>query len=342
MADQSTPTSSGDAALALDGLAIQADLDAPLAAPRTKQPANQRARHPHPVALQVFRPLRLAKLAFVVGLIVFLPYLIPRLPDLRAQPEYRFTADDIQLAPAPKLPTPINLVEQIRRQNHLPGEMSLLDPDLCKKLSTAFSTHLWIARVVSVEKMFPAVVVVRVEYRRPVAMVQVKGGRVPIDATGTVLPSEDFGLEDVAKFPSIRLAGSSNLVAQAGRFKDRGLTGAVQIAELLGSKWDALGLEAIELPRTAEKSQSPENIPFQLQTKVGSTIIWGRAPGTDHPGELTAAQKIARLEKYLAEFGGFARPNGPYEIDIRHWQEITRRPSAKVQTSSRRDSRSRY
>ena len=55
-------------------------------------------------------------------------------------------------------------------------------------------------------------------------------------------------------------------------------------------------------------------------------VVWGRAPGSGHPGELTAVQKIGRLRKYLDEFGGYAQPRGPYEIDIRHWQEITRRP----------------
>jgi hypothetical protein len=85
----------------------------------------------------------------------------------------------------------------------------------------------------------------------------------------------------------------------------------------------------------------PADIVLQLQAKGGSTIIWGRAPGTDHPGELTSAQKVARLDKYVTEFGSFSRPSGPYEIDIRHWQEITRRPAAKAQAASRKESRSR-
>jgi len=32
--------------------------------------------------------------------------------------------------------------------------------------------------------------------------------------------------------------------------------------------------------------------------------------------------------KYVTDFGGFDRPHGPYEIDIRHWQEISRKPSS--------------
>lgn len=337
MADHSL--SRRPAAGSLNGELSRGDLqavDSPV--PALESPADPRQS----LTLRFFRPLPLAKLAFAVGLVVFFPYLIQRLPNLSARPEYRLSTKEIRLVPAPERPIPVNLLEQIRLQNHLPRELSLLDPGLCEKLGTAFARHPWVARVVSVQKSFPAQVTVTLEYRRPVAMVQVKGGRIPIDAAGTVLPSEDFGVADVVNYPTIRQAGSSSLVRQGGRFKHPGLYGAVQLAELLGAKWNSLGLEAIELPRIQDGTQAADDIQLQLQAKVGSSILWGRAPGTDHPGELTAEQKVARLEKYLSEFGAFDRPNGPYEIDIRHWQEITRRPAAKDQTSLRREARSRH
>jgi hypothetical protein len=39
---------------------------------------------------------------------------------------------------------------------------------------------------------------------------------------------------------------------------------------------------------------------------------------------LEPGQKVKRLEKYLSDFGDYMRPSGPYVIDIRHWQEISR------------------
>jgi hypothetical protein len=61
-------------------------------------------------------------------------------------------------------------------------------------------------------------------------------------------------------------------------------------------------------------------------SKGGSHIIWGHAPGTGHPGELSTKQKIGRLDEYVKRFGGFDRPHGPYRIDIRHWRDISRTP----------------
>ena len=61
-------------------------------------------------------------------------------------------------------------------------------------------------------------------------------------------------------------------------------------------------------------------------------------PGKHYPGELTGEQKLGRVQKYLAEFASFERPAGPYEIDIRHWEEISRRPlRLPISTGGRRD-----
>jgi hypothetical protein len=297
------------------------------------------AAKPPPFAARFFRPVRLAKFACLVGLSVFIPYLIPHIPNLTSRAEYRLETTKIQLKPAIERPVPRDLIEQVRRQSELPQELSLLDPKLCKTVGDAFANHPWVARVISVRQSFPAEVVVELEFRRPVAMVQVKGGRIPIDAFGFVLPSEDFTVADVSRFPTIRMAGAGNLSRDGGRINQAGLIGAGRIAELLAPSWSHLDLEAIELPR-ATGGVEPSDLQIQLQSKSGSTIIWGRAPGSDHPGELTPAQKLARLEKYLAEYGGFDRPSGPYEIDIRHWQEITRRPVGKAQ-ALRKNSRVR-
>ena len=312
-----------------------------LASTEKSSVAGKKATAIHPLTDRIFQPVRLAQIAFLVGLSVMLPYIVQRLPNLNSRPEYRLDARNISIVPEPKSPVPVDLIEQIRRQNQLPREMSILDPKLCKTIAVAFSRHPWIARVNSVRQSYPASVIIDVEFRKPVAMVQVKGGRIPIDSSGVVLPSEDFKVEDVARYPLIRMEGGGNLTRDKGRVTEPGLVGAAQIAELLSDKWAKLELDAIEIPRQQDSARNATDVVLHLHSKTGSTIVWGRPPGTDHPGELTASQKVARMEKYVAEFGAFDRPSGPYEIDIRHWQEITRRPAGKVQASSRKETRTR-
>ncbi len=290
----------------------------------------------------VFRPLRLAKLALIVGVIALAPYLVQRLPNLASRPEYRLATKQIQLVPAPERPVPENLLEQVRELGKLPRELSMLDEKLATKLADAFARHPWIARVVSVRKSYPAKVTVELEYRQPVGMVQVKGGRFPIDAAGVVLPPGDFTTADLKRFPMIQGPVPPASLHPGVAWKDPSLQAAARLAQLLAPTWSKLRMESIVTPNRTDMKSDPSKITLKLQASGGSQIVWGRAPGTEHPGELTTTQKVGRLEKYISEFGGFDRPNGPYEIDIRHWQEISRRPLASEQANSRSGSRTRH
>lgn len=290
----------------------------------------------------VFRPLRLAKLAVIVGAISLMPYLIQRLPNLAARPEYRLATKQIRIVPMPERPVPENLLEQVRELGKLPRELSMLDETLSAKVADAFARHPWIARVVSVRKSYPANVIVELEYRQPVGMVQVKGGRFPIDVAGVVLPPGDFTAADLKRFPTIQGPTPPASLHPGVAWKDPSLQAAARLAQLLAPTWSKLRLESIIVPSRLDSKNDATKITLKLQAGGGSQIIWGRAPGTEHPGELTTTQKIGRLEKYLTEFGGFDRPNGPYEIDIRHWQEISRRPLASEQASSPKVNRVRH
>ncbi len=290
---------------------------------------------------RIFRPARLAKLAVIVGVVALFPYLVQRLPNLGTRPEYRVVTRQIRLIPEPHAPVPSNLLEQVAELGKLPREFSLLDDKLTANVARAFLQHPWIAKVVSVKKSSPATVSVEVEYRQPVGMVQVKGGRFPIDAAGVVLPPADFTADDAKVYPLIQGLEPPKGMRPGKSWKTSGLIAAARLAELLAPKWNGLQLESIVVPKNSDSQSDPSRIVLELRSRGGSKIIWGRSPETDYPGELTPVQKVGRLEKYLAEFGGFDRPTGPYEIDIRHWQEISRRPLATQQAKSQGQGRQR-
>ena len=94
-------------------------------------------------------------------------------------------------------------------------------------------------------------------------------------------------------------------------------------------------LSRFRFPEPAASRSGPGDAIYELRTAGGSHIIWGRAPGSDHPGELTYQQKVGRLEDYATRNAGFSDEHGPYEIDIRHWHEITRQPLSELPGSGR-------
>ena len=139
-----------------------------------------------------FRPAMLARATILAAVCALWPYAAQRLPSLAGRPEYRLTFRQIQVTPLPVRPVPENLVEQVEELADLPSDISLLDGRLTFEVAEAFRRHPWVSNVVRVQKSCPASVIVELQYRRPVAMVEVASGRVPIDVNGVVLPSRGF------------------------------------------------------------------------------------------------------------------------------------------------------
>ncbi|WP_145365940.1 cell division protein FtsQ/DivIB [Stratiformator vulcanicus] len=273
----------------------------------------------------LFQPKRLALAAIAPAVLLLVPSLLAALPDIGDAPEYQLRGRDIQIAGDRPSLVPHDLLEQVVGTNALDESFSILDPTLAPRLSEAFERHPWISDVTRVTKDFPPRVEVFALFRRPIAMIDTGDGLFPVDANAVVLPTEDFDLAAARRFPLVKNVSSKPSEPAGVKWDDPAVLGAARIAEALTPVWDELGLTSIRAPRRLSEQDRLVDLHFELDTVGGSRILWGRAPGSGHPGELTIAQKIGRLKKYLSDFGKFDKPAGPYEIDIRHWQEMTRR-----------------
>ncbi len=270
-----------------------------------------------------FQPWWLAGIALVCGFIILIPRLMKSLPDIGTRPEYQLHATDIQVTKIPQW-VPPDLVTQIAAQAKLSPTRSILDETLTIDLAEAFRQHPWVEKVVKVTKSVPARVDVELVYRRPVAMVEIPTGLLPVDAHGVLLPPTAFTSEIAQRYPLIMQPKTSPRGAVGKPWGDPQVAAAAKLASVLLPHWQDFRLTAIVIPAGIDLRAPSEELVFQLVTQGGSRIVWGRAPGVIYPLELSADQKIGRLEECLTRFGGFDQPDGPYEIDIRHFQEITR------------------
>jgi hypothetical protein len=297
---------------------------APRAADRA-EPAPANVSRVRSALQQLYRPVTLLTAAAVVLAGIFLPRLRGVVPDLAERDEYHLPATAIEITQPPHW-VPHDLVAQVVENAGLPAKLSILDEQLVTDVAEAFRLNPWVDEVVSVQKSFPAKVVAVLTYRRAVAMVEVRRGQFPIDSHGIVLPPQDFSVADTRAYPTITGVTSTPQGPAGTAWGDRVVEDAAALASELAPCWKRLGLEAIVCPRTAERPTKIDDGVFVLIARGGSKIVWGHAPGIDHPGELSTAQKVGRLEDYVKRFGGFDRPQGPYQIDIRHWRDISRTP----------------
>lgn len=270
-----------------------------------------------------FQPWRLAGIALVCAAIVMLPRVVKSLPEIGHRPEYQLRAEDIHVTEIPQW-VPQDLVVETAAKVGLKPTRSVLDEQLTVDVANALRAHPWVEKVVKVEKSVPARLNIELVYRRPVAMVEIPSGLLPVDANGVLLPPGSFTAEDAQRYPLITRPKTSPQSAVGKPWGDSQVAAAAKLAAVLLPHWKDFRLTAIEIPPGIDLRAPQEELVFQLQTQGGSRIVWGRAPGVIYPLELSADQKIGRLEECLSRFGGFDQPDGPYEIDIRHFQEITR------------------
>ncbi len=287
-----------------------------------------------------FQPRQLIMTTFFAMFLVAIPVAIRNMPTLSGRPEYQVGPDQVTISPPPRW-IPPDLTKQVFAQAGLSETNSLQDPSLSERIAAGFHTHPWIERVISVRKSFPARVHVEVIYREPVAMVKGIDGHYPIDKNGVLLPARDFSDSDVERFPVIEQVASVPMGKLGEPWGDPAVAGAAELAAVLNKEregkrwWQELDLTSILVPRRVALADGIDELQYELRTSGGSEIQWGRAPKSQHPGELTVAQKIERLSGFRKDYGSFDDQHGPYQIDIRPWQGIQRDILAREQGETR-------
>ena len=238
--------------------------------------------------------------------------------------EYRLTIDRVDITPAPDW-IHADVRAEVFRDASLDRPLSIMDPELTEWIGTAFSLHPWVGEVSRVTKRYPARVEVELAWRRPVCMVRETSGRLlPVDVTGVLLPSDDFSPNEIERYP--RLEGIETVpVGPAGnRWGDARVLGGAEIAAAFGPSWQQLSLDRIVPLRSGMSTD--EEPTYELSTRGGTKIIWGRAPNTDMPGEVPAVDKVARLKKYRQEYGTLEGTNGPQTLDVRSLRSMRAAP----------------
>ncbi len=240
-----------------------------------------------------------------------------------ASPAYHLSAGQVEVTPPPEW-VHADLVAEALRNAGLDGDHSLFDDDLTARLHAAFAVHPWVAEVGRVRKHHPARVSVELTYRVPVCMVEVPGGLLAVDAGGVLLPSRDFTPVEAARYP--RLAGIQTIpVGPPGTcWGDPQVVGAAKIAAVLKPHWQELGLERIA-PCPLVDIQFGSDPTYELVTRGSTRIQWGRSPESESPGELSPAEKTARLRAYLRANGSFDGRHGPQDLDVR-WENLVPPP----------------
>ena len=260
------------------------------------------------ISAMLWRPGVLVPVVLALVGTVAVPKLIRELPELSAYPAYQLSRSAVEVIPEKPDWVPEDFLLTVTGSEKWPEDGTpLLDATL-----------------------------VRLVFRRPVAWVETDSGRVAVDVTGVRLPGEDLVGETAERYPVVRGVTSQTPAADGVAWNDPSVVAAAQLAVELESYWEPFDLVAIVVKRRDPMGNSVgDHMVLELLTRGGSRVVWGRSPGTGHPGELTTAQKIGRIMQFISHFDSLDPPDGPFEINIRHWHEIIYRSLKSTSARSR-------
>jgi len=227
---------------------------------------------------------------------------------------YQLQEGQIELTPAPGW-IRRNLGREVLRQQQARLPRSLLSPGAAEQIAAAFTAHPWIAEVREVRIWYPGKVFVAVHYRRPVCMVYVPGGLIPIDGEGVILPPEDFSTWEANEFLILRGIERLPEACVGHRWTDGRVLLGAQLAALVGETARTTGIRFM-IPRCSPNPLGIDDTQFELLTDSGTTIVWGHPPKMEIGPEPPAADKLAFLQWYYREYGTFDGPTGAHRLDL--------------------------
>jgi hypothetical protein len=242
--------------------------------------------------------------------------------DIARHPQYQITSDHIRISPLPPW-IHADIRAEALRDGGLVGTLSVLDDGekLQQRVRDAFGFHPWVAAVRSIKLSLPATLDVDLEYRRPVAAVQIGAAQVatcsPIDAAAFRLPDADFSEVERRFLP--RIVGVTGQPLVGKPWTDERVLEGARLAAGLGDVWSQLRLVEITPSADAHVRGDVRFHTFELTTSGGTRIRWGAAPGREpEAGESTFAVKRQRLVDYATQHGKLDSIEGPELVDVRN------------------------
>ncbi|MFH1229874.1 MAG: hypothetical protein V1709_00090 [Planctomycetota bacterium] len=187
----------------------------------------------------------------------------------------------------------------------LSGKVSLFDNGFISQLLDKYNNNAWVAKVKSIEKQLPDKVIVKLELRKPVAVVEMKkwsnrSSYYLVDKDSVRLPGEYYTIPSIPITLPVIVGVRSSPPLAGAKWLDKGLSNALDVAGVLKKyqvypKLDVAGIDITNIDGKINKKASE----IVIVTKNNVQIEWGRPIKTDKLFEISAEEKIKNLYRVL-------------------------------------------
>lgn len=241
---------------------------------------------------------------------------------LAGSDRYQLSAETIRILPeTPPAWLRSDIKGEVLRDSDLAHTLSLLDDPAVvqQRLVDAFEIHPWVHSVERVEIVGPSQIHVVLQYREPVAVVEVASpegtDRFLVDTEATRLPDGDLTEIERSYLPLITSAQGRPMVGEP--WTDLRVIGAVRLAAALRQVWEQYRLHEIIPSPHPEVQRSQRYFVYDIRSSGGTIVRWGAAPDLGPSEESSFKDKLDRLAGYIRQYGPLDSIDGPKLIDVR-------------------------
>lgn len=208
----------------------------------------------------------------------------------------------------------------INKIKNIPGlkkRYNIFEKDLTKNIAELYAKNPLISKVCYVERRLPNKLNLKLELRRPIAIVKRKSRISLIDKDGARLPNEFYQYPEKGQGPLYIIYNRSLKIPKVGKkWNNEAINEGIKLLNFLKLNKidDLLEIESIDVTNVGRKYRSSKNI-INLKIKDGPSIKWGRPKSDKYPNELSNEEKLQNLLSVVKEEGA-AIANMKY-IDVR-------------------------
>ena len=220
-------------------------------------------------------------------------------------------------------------INEINNIHGLKKKYNIFEKDLTKKIVATYENNPLISKVHYVERELPNRLNIKLELRRPVAVVKRKDKEYLIDKDCVRLPDRFYKYPEEGNDSIYIISRKSvNIPGYGERWNDKSIEDGINLLNYLKhNKIDKLlKIASIDVSKV-RGNHKDGNIEVELWTKNGAMIKWGYPASNEHVNELTDYEKLQSLLS-VAKEEGVDLANMEY-VDVRWKTPLAKRVGAR-------------
>jgi len=190
-----------------------------------------------------------------------------------------------------------HFADDIKRIATLSDQYGMYENNLTQKIADIYGSVVLVKNVDSVKRIFPNKLAIKLELRKPMAIVKNRNNTYLVDHEGVFLPKEYYALKNTEyDSPYIQSSKLARLPLYGTEWNDKGIKAGIELVKFLRANniHNLFKVVAVDVSNVC-KRRSTGKSDIILWTENNTQIRWGCSPLCNEQNELSNEEKLQNL-----------------------------------------------